>query len=158
MPIKTVVDTERGITVHIASGDLTYDEITEALTSFYENTEMPDKVIWDGRNATLKNFSSSELEAIAMYPMRFNKEKAKIKGGMRAIVAPTDLDYGLSRMIEIVSGIASYELPYKMIAGPESARHAIFEPQHVGEYSEYAPTCCSPNLTHLTNPGLDAIL
>jgi len=48
--------------------------------------------------------------------------------------------------------------PTKCSIGPESARHAIFGPQHVGEYQRYAPTCCSPNLTHLTTSGLDVIL
>ena len=33
---------------------------------------------------------------------------------MRAIVAPRDLDYGLSRMIEMVTGIAGEQLPYKI--------------------------------------------
>jgi len=51
-----------------------------------------------------------------------------------------------------------YEPLYKIIAGPEFAMHAIFGPQHIGEYPKYAPTCCDPNLTHLTNPGLCAIL
>jgi hypothetical protein len=45
-----------------------------------------------------------------------------------------------------------------MNAGPESARHAIFEPQHLDEYAGYATTRCGPNLTHLTNSGLDVIL
>jgi hypothetical protein len=45
-----------------------------------------------------------------------------------------------------------------MSAGPESARHAIFEPQHVDKYAGYAKTGGGPNLTHLTNSGLDVIL
>jgi hypothetical protein len=114
MPIKTIVDRDKSITVHIASGDLTFDEIAKALKSFYENSEMPEKVIWDGRNASLRNFSPLELEKIATYPTRFNSGETKIKGGMRAIVAPTDLDYGLSRVIEIVAEMAGDELPYKI--------------------------------------------
>lgn len=114
MPIKTVVDTEKNITVHIASGNLTFDEIAKALTSFYESSEMPETVIWDGRNASLKNFSSSQLEQIATYPTRFNTGKSRIKGGLRAIVAPTDLDYGLSRVIEILTEFSEQALPYKI--------------------------------------------
>lgn len=114
MPIKTVVDTEKTVTIHIASGDLTFDEIASTLTSYYENAEMPEKVIWDGRNASLRNFSPPELEEIATYPKQFNTDKTKIKGGKRAIVAPTDLNYGLSRVIQSVTEIAGDELPYKI--------------------------------------------
>ncbi len=114
MPIKTVLDTDKDVTIHIASGDLTFDEIAKAITLFYENPKMPEKVIWDGRHASLKNFTSSELEKIATYPLRFNTEKTKIKGGMRAIVAPRDLDYGLSRVIQMFTGIAGEELPYEI--------------------------------------------
>ena len=36
--------------------------------------------------------------------------------------------------------------------------HAIFDPQEVGTYPQYAPTSWGPNLSHLSNPALDAIL
>ncbi|MBW2604988.1 MAG: hypothetical protein JRE28_11850 [Deltaproteobacteria bacterium] len=63
---------------------------------------------------SLRNLSPSELEEIATYPAQLNTLKTKIKGGMRAVVASTDLNYGLSRVIQSVTEIAGEELPCKI--------------------------------------------
>jgi len=114
MPIKTIIDRKYDITIHIASGDLAFAEIVNALKSFYERPDLPENVIWDGRNATLKNLDLKELEQIAVFPLRYRDRKEGIKAGKRALVAPKDLDFGLSRIIDNFKEDQGENLPFEL--------------------------------------------
>ena len=64
----------------------------------------------------------------------------------------------LSTMLRLARSSWCQEHPYRVSSAQESAMHAIFDPQEVGMYPQYAPTSWGPHLSHLSNPALDAIL
>lgn len=106
MPITTTIDTERNITIHTASGNLTYDELTQTLEFFYRNTDAPENVLWDGRQASLVGLTAAQLKQLALYTKKFRREGISVKGGRRALLVAASVDYGLARMIGAFKDLA----------------------------------------------------
>ena len=108
MPITSEVDKTRNLTIYTLIGSTTIDEIHGALKSFWEAHELTLDLLWDTRSASLKNLRISDVESIVMlihqYRNRFNERKS----GKAAIVASTDLQYGLSRTLEILFEIENF--------------------------------------------------
>lgn len=112
MPVTSTIDRENGITIHTATGNLTFGELAQALESFYRNDDAPENVLWDGRNASLVNLNQDELKRLGAYTKKFKEEGMNVKGGKRAIVAPATVDYGLARMIESFKGLLAQEIKF----------------------------------------------
>jgi RNA polymerase-interacting CarD/CdnL/TRCF family regulator len=99
MPITLKVDTAKSLTIFMMTGEPDIDEIHNAIKSFWEAHELTVSALWDVRYANLNNLKSSDIESIAaiirQYAHRFEERKA----GKTAIVASSDLQYGLSRIL-----------------------------------------------------------
>ena len=95
MPITSQINEERQLTVFTATGELSFDEVRNAITSFYE-ADHTLNVLWDMREATARELSSRQVEQIAQLLEEYG---GRSKGVRTAIVTPTDLNYGLSRML-----------------------------------------------------------
>ena len=95
MPITAQVNAENQLTIVTATGELSFDEIRDAITSFYEGDHTL-KVLWDMREASARKLSSRQVEQIALLLEEYG---GRSKGIKTAIVTPTDLNYGLSRML-----------------------------------------------------------
>ena len=95
MPITSQVSAEKQLTIVTATGELSFDEVRDAITSFYEG-DYTLKVLWDMREATARELSSRQVEQIALLLEEYG---GRSKGIQTAIVTPTDLNYGLSRML-----------------------------------------------------------
>ena len=95
MPITSQINKERQLTVFTGTGELSFDEVRNAITSFYEKDHSL-KVLWDMRDATAREISSGQVDQIALLLEEYG---GRSKGVRTAIVTPTDLDYGLSRML-----------------------------------------------------------
>ena len=100
MPITSKVDKIINLTLFTLTGELTIDEILGALKSFWEARELTLNTIWDARNAIVTNIKSSEIETIAGFIGQYRNRFEERKNGKAAIVATTDLQYGLSRILE----------------------------------------------------------
>jgi hypothetical protein len=95
MPITSQIDQSNQLTTHIATGDISSDDIIRAIESFYK--ENPTKnVIWDFRDAGPDALLSyDKLENIA----RFTKKHLESRrSGKTALVVSTDVGFGLARM------------------------------------------------------------
>ena len=99
MPITSEVDKTRNLTIFTLTGELTLDEILGALKSFWEDRELTLNTLWDARNAIVTNIRSSELQNIAGFIGQYRNRFEERENGKAAIVAPTDLQYGLSRIL-----------------------------------------------------------
>jgi hypothetical protein len=99
MPITSKVEKKRNLTIFTLTGDLTLDEIIGALKSFWEGGELTLHTLWDTQNALVKNLKSSDIENIAWFIGQNRNRLGKRKDGKAAIVASTDLQYGLSRVL-----------------------------------------------------------
>ena len=98
MPITSRVDRTRNLTTFSLTGEMTIDEILGALKSFWEGSELTLNTLWDTRNAVVTNLGSSEIENIVAFIGQNRNRIKKRKNGKAAIVASTDLQYGLSRI------------------------------------------------------------
>lgn len=99
MPITLKVDKAKSLTIFVMTGEPNLDEIHNAIRSFWEAHELTVSALWDVRQAQLNNLKSSDVEKIAaiigQYAHRFEERKA----GKTAVVASSDLQYGLSRIL-----------------------------------------------------------
>jgi hypothetical protein len=100
MPITLKVDKKRNLTIFSLTGELTMNEILGALKSFWEGRELTLNTLWDTRNAVVTKLKSSEIGNIARFIGQYRNRFEERKNGKAAIVATTDLQYGLSRILE----------------------------------------------------------
>lgn len=114
MPIQTTVDKERNLTVHTLTGVVTYDEIVKTLESFYRGKGQPENVLWDGRGASISNLSHEQLKELAVFTKKFKKLGIPVKGGKRALVARSDVDFGLARVINSLKDALAGDLPFEV--------------------------------------------
>ena len=99
MPITSKVEKTKNLTIYTLTGELTLDEILNALKSFWEAHTLTLNLLWDAQGAKVNQLKSEEvakiIEFIGQYKHRFEERK----GGKAAIVASSNLQYGLSRIM-----------------------------------------------------------
>jgi hypothetical protein len=108
MPITSQIDRIKNLTVYTLTGELNLDEIKNAIKSFWENHELTLKGLWDVRSAKLTNIESSDIERIAVFIGQYRHRFEERKGGKTAVVASSDLQYGLSRILGTLYEIENF--------------------------------------------------
>jgi hypothetical protein len=114
MSIVSNIDDKNRITIHTATGNLTFEELVQTLESFYRNDSAPENVLWDGRNASLVNLTQDQLKQLGAYTRKFKEQGMTVKGGKRAIVAPANVDYGLARMIGSFKDLMAKDIKFEV--------------------------------------------
>ena len=99
MPITSRVDKIKNLTIYTLTGELTLDDIQSAIKSFWEAHELTLNTLWDARRAKLTNLESSDMESITTFIDQYTHRFEERKGGKSAVVASSDLVYGLSRIL-----------------------------------------------------------
>ena len=99
MAITSTVEKSKNLTIYILTGELTLDEILNALQSFWEAHTLTLNLLWDARSAKLSQIKSSDLIDITGLAGQYKYRYEERKGGKSAIVASSDLQYGLSRIL-----------------------------------------------------------
>jgi len=117
MPVKTVIDQERDITEHIASGDVIDDEMFEAQREFYDNGPTSLQ-LWD--------MTECSVTGVTIGGMRTFIEKASRQGvarknGKTAVVVNSQLQYGLARMAEAFAEFASIPFAFRVFRERDEA-------------------------------------
>ena len=100
MPITTTRFESDDLTIHAASGDLSFDEAFREIEAYYKQKKPTRNVLWNLNQVSALNFTSEEIEKIASYEPRFEDIRPS---GKTAIVANEDLSFGISRMFELYS-------------------------------------------------------
>jgi hypothetical protein len=99
MPITSHVDKTKNLTIYTLVGELTLDDILNGIKSFWEAHELTLGILWDARNANLTNLKSSDIERITGFIDQYGHRFEERKGGKAAVVASSDLQFGLSRVL-----------------------------------------------------------
>ena len=99
MPITSQIEKTKNLTFYTLTGELTLDEILNALKSFWEAHTLTLNLLWDARSAKLGQLKSSEISSIAGFISQYKHRFEERKGGKAAIVASSNLQYGLSRIM-----------------------------------------------------------
>jgi hypothetical protein len=96
MAIATIIDLDNQLTTFKAEGELALTEIRQAITDYYRGDVTP-LVLWDLRKASLNRLSSQDVQSL----VKFLEQHGSIRrGGLTALVADEDADYGMLRMGE----------------------------------------------------------
>ena len=95
--IERSTDENAQLTIYIAKGSLSAEEVREVIRDFYEHGPISRNVLWDLSQAVLIDISAEDVRQIAHVPRQSLELR---KGGKTAIVAPSDLAFGLSRMYQ----------------------------------------------------------
>lgn len=102
MPIKTLRDPSIDLTIFTCEGQILSQDIIDTMKHFYDGIDgAPTKmVLWDLSQASTGNLSVEELDDIAQFRI---ENTVQMVNGKTAIVASTDLDFGMVRMFQAKS-------------------------------------------------------
>lgn len=98
MSIESKVDRSKNLSTYVFAGRITSDDLTDTVKDIFKG-EITNNLLLDFRQAQPdENFLSQDLEKIA----RITKQYWELrKSGKTAIVASTDIAFGLARMYEV---------------------------------------------------------
>ena len=117
MSIEQHHDSALGLTRVVVVGTSTAAEVIDAIRGFYAGETTRD-VLWDLREATLDAMPSEDVRKIGATVLGFGSER---EGGRTAIVASSDLAFGLSRMYEAVTTVNEGTRPTQVFRDIEKA-------------------------------------
>lgn len=100
--IRRKIDRDRDLTLNECVGKVCRREIEESIRVYYES-EPTMNIVWDFSGADLSAIGASEIEDLAQKTkvMAHSREEGKT-----AIIAPTDISFGLSRMYQVFADMA----------------------------------------------------
>ena len=121
--IETTVETKRDLTILKCSGDLKEKELLDNLESLYGGSPTL-YTLWDLSNSSMINISQVFVKKL----FDFVKKKGSIRqSGKTAVVAPTDLEFGMARMFQIMSDTDIFPFEIKVFRHYEEATQWLFE-------------------------------
>ncbi len=100
--ITTTTDAARQLTIHTCSGRTTIEQIRGAISKFYAGAPTAN-ILWDFSDADLSQVPRRDIRKLAEDVRSIAHSRA---GGKTAIVAHTELEFGLGRMYQIFGEIA----------------------------------------------------
>ena len=110
MPVRTVIDNEGDITEHIATGEVTDDEMFAAQVEFYENGPTTLQ-LWEMSECSVKGVTIGGMRTFIERAAQLGEAR---KNGRTAVTVSSQLQYGLARMAEAFGEFAS--LPFEFHA------------------------------------------
>ena len=114
MPITSDVDETKNLVIYTLFGELTLDEIINTIKSFWEAHDLTLNALWDARRANLTHLKSSDMENIIPFISEYAHRFEERKGGKSAVVASSDLQYGLSRILGTFYEIENFPIQLKI--------------------------------------------
>lgn len=105
------------LTIFRVIGPVTPQEIKEAINEFYEGITTKN-VLWDLARGNFELISNVDIQEFVSIP---KSQYMARKGGKSAIVADTDLAYGMARVYEARSQAASLPFETKIFRNIEDA-------------------------------------
>jgi hypothetical protein len=122
--IERRTDENAQLTIYTAKGNISGEEVRAAIGDFYEHGPITRNVLWDVSQAILNDLSAEDVRQIAHVPRQSLELR---KDGKTAIVAPSDLAFGLSRMYQISSQPESLPFEVKIFRDSEAAHNWLAE-------------------------------
>ena len=121
--IKTEVDESLRLTCQRCKGKIIVAEIAEVIQKFYKAGPTLH-VLWDLSEADLSSVKSAEIEGLVRIVMLSVHSRA---GGRNAIVSPTDISFGLSRVYQSFAEAKDQMTQTRVFRTEDEARQWIRE-------------------------------
>jgi hypothetical protein len=122
--IERRTDENAQLTIYTAKGNISGEEVRVAIGDFYEHGPITRNVLWDVSQAVLNDMSAEDIRQIAHVPRQSLELR---KDGKTAIVAPSDLAFGLSRMYQISSQPEPLSFEVQVFRDSEAAHKWLAE-------------------------------
>lgn len=104
------------LTTFVLSGETTPKELLDTLHTFYQQ---PTRyMLWDIRKAVLNQVNKDDLKNIILATKRFAESRV---GGKTALVAETDLQFGLARMYSTFAELENHPIGISVFRDPQTA-------------------------------------
>jgi len=121
--IDTNIDINRQLTIHIITGEVAPEEISNKIISYSESGPT-DFVLWDFSKAELSKIKYSHIEN---YISLTNQYSSYRKGGKTALLFSSILGFGLGRIFDIRLDLMESKIPYMTFKSKEDALKWLFE-------------------------------
>ncbi len=101
MNISTKINANKNLRIHSVEGNIDTDELTKFLKNLYNSDEINPamNVFWDLRKANFSKVSSSQVRNFTEF---VGKNWGVGGENKAALIVSKDLDYGLSRMYQML--------------------------------------------------------
>ena len=99
MSIKITRKGNQDLTIHVVTGPVSEEEMIEAINAFY-NQNPTTALLWDISRAKMEHIQVSSIEAFVQHAAKLGARRVN---GRTAILASSDLQFGLARMSEILT-------------------------------------------------------
>jgi hypothetical protein len=127
MPIERQVDEAARITRLIVVGEVNAEEMRQAIEQFWEAPRLTQDVLWDYRQADMNKLRRNELEELVRVGLRYRHRHVERTGGKTAIVASSDLEYGMMRASATLTKMESYPFEVRTFRTVEEAEAWLAE-------------------------------
>ncbi|GAB4335996.1 MAG: hypothetical protein Kow0089_05970 [Desulfobulbaceae bacterium] len=117
--IEKTIEKDGELTVFVAVGEVSADEIGRAIRKFYSEGPVTRNVLWDLSRARVEDITRDDIRRIIGAPEKSHEGR---RGGRTAIVAPDDLAFGLSRMYQASLGEAFLVFQLRVFRETAAAR------------------------------------
>ena len=98
--LQTTIHIKNYTAAHItADGKISFSEASDSISNYYtsSNPRPPKNILWDLRNASAVSITASQVTKLADLSASYSEQRG---GGKTAIVASTDLDFGIAKEFE----------------------------------------------------------
>lgn len=117
MPLSIDIDRILDLTTFTLSGEIKVNDPIDALGEYYKDNPTR-KAIWDFREVSGNRVSSEELRQMIMFA---KQHEGLRKDGKTALVAGTDLDFGLARMADSLAAVEDFSVKIRTFRSMEEA-------------------------------------
>jgi len=123
LPVTIKTDHDKKLTIFTVTGKPTFQEAMETFKEFYTGTPTRN-VLWDFRKASLAFISAENAEVLLDFTKHHVKSRA---GGKTAALVSNELDYGISRMIQISTELKGIPLKIEVFRSVEEVNQWLDE-------------------------------
>lgn len=117
MPIETTRNKNQNLTIHVATGQVTEDEIITTLENFYGG-ESTEQVLWDMSEADVATITPAVTQQLIRKTAKLSANRQRSR---TAVIAPSDLKFGLGRMAESYAELEALPYNYRVFRSREKA-------------------------------------
>jgi len=127
MPVTTRIDIDRDLTIHIAKGFITDEQMFEVQEAFYK--DKPTKLeLWDMSEADISLVSIQGMRRFVELDARLGLERGR---GKSAVVVLKTLQFGLARMAETFAELANLPFQFKIFKTVDAAMEWLTESEEI---------------------------
>ncbi len=121
--IEIQKDDKHQLTIITIKGNLTSKEIIDTIYA-HNRQKLTKNILWDLSEVVAMDIGNTDVDTFVRATQQFIKLR---EGGKTAVVAKTDLEYGLSRMFESLQSAAESNVRHETFRNKDNALKWLME-------------------------------